>query len=64
MPWNPFRREQSTRDYPAAAVSVTGPADRFRRAKTTGARRAQEEADKRERKDRENERLRRGRYAP
>ena len=36
-----FRREQSTtRDYPAAGVTVTGSAGRFRRSKTTGARRA------------------------
>jgi hypothetical protein len=62
MAWNPFRREQSTRAYPAAGTNVTGDVGRFRRAKTTGARRAQEEADKWERKDRENERLRRGRY--
>jgi hypothetical protein len=38
MGW--FRREQTARDYPAAGTSVTGPADRFHRAKTTGAKRA------------------------
>ncbi|MEU4168886.1 hypothetical protein AB0F46_18660 [Streptomyces sp. NPDC026665] len=34
------RRDQSTRAYPAAGASVTGSAGRFRRHKTTGARRA------------------------
>ncbi|MFI0236349.1 hypothetical protein [Streptomyces sp. NPDC016845] len=34
------RREQTTRDYPAAATSVTGSAGRFRSHKTSGARAA------------------------
>lgn len=38
MGW--FSRAQASRDYPTAGVSVTGSADRFRRARTTGARRA------------------------
>ncbi|MFJ6061621.1 hypothetical protein ACIQHU_01130 [Streptomyces tendae] len=51
MGWLP-RRTQSTRDYPAAGVSVTGDAGRFRRAKTTGARKAGEAAEKWEKADR------------
>lgn len=52
-----FRRsEQSTRDYPAAAASVTGSADRFRRAKTTGARRAAQQGQAWEDRDRQQER--------
>lgn len=35
--WN---RAQTSRDYPAAGTSVTGDANRFRRAKTSGARQA------------------------
>jgi hypothetical protein len=34
------RSAATTRDYPAAGASVTGRADRFHRAKTTGARKA------------------------
>jgi len=60
MAW--FRRAQATRDYPAAAVSVSGPADRFRRAKTTGARNADRAGQAWEDADREQERRRRGRY--
>lgn len=63
MAW-PFRRAESTRDYPAAGTTVTGPAARFRRSKTSGARRAGAAADDWERRDREQERRRRGRYAP
>ena len=59
MAW--FRREQSTRDYPAAGASVTGDAGRFRRAKTAGARRADRKAQKWDAQDRLNERTRRTR---
>ena len=62
MGW-PFRREQTTRDYPAAGTSVSGPADRFRRAKTTGARNADRAGQAWEDADRQDERQRRGRYA-
>lgn len=37
------RRAQTERSYPAAGVSVTGPAGRFRRHKTSGARAAARE---------------------
>ncbi|WP_394425466.1 hypothetical protein [Streptomyces sp. SGAir0957] len=40
------RREQTTRTYPAAGVSVTGDAGRFRRAKTSEARDADRKAEK------------------
>ncbi|MDX3398426.1 hypothetical protein [Streptomyces sp. ME01-18h] len=46
------RRPQSTRDYPAAGVSVTGDSGRFRRAKTSGARRAGRDAERWEQADR------------
>jgi hypothetical protein len=61
MAW--FRREQSTRAYPAAGTSVTGDAGRFRRAKTSGARAADRAGQAWEDADRDNERRRRGRYA-
>ncbi|MFF8482356.1 hypothetical protein [Streptomyces antibioticus] len=61
MPWF-TRRTQSTRDYPTAGASVTADASRFRRAKTTGARRADRKAQDWEDADREQERQRRGRY--
>ncbi|WP_338683904.1 hypothetical protein QD712_25725 [Streptomyces acidiscabies] len=51
MPW--FRREQTTVDY--WGVSVTGPADRFRRAKTTGAKKADRAAQKWEERDRQQD---------
>jgi hypothetical protein len=60
MPW--FRREQTTRDYPAAGTHVTGDAGRFRRAKTTGARAADRAGQAWEDADRQAERQRRGRY--
>lgn len=63
MGW-PFRRAETTRSYPAAGSSVTGPAARFFRSKTTGARRAGQAAEDWDRQDRDNERRRRGRYAP
>ncbi|MEV0691797.1 hypothetical protein [Streptomyces sp. NPDC050388] len=50
------RRAQSTRDYPAAGVSVTGDASRFRRAKTTGARQAGREGQAWEDRDRAQDR--------
>jgi hypothetical protein len=43
---------KSSRAYPAAGVSVTGDAGRFRRHKTSGAREAQAAADKWEAADR------------
>ncbi|MFF8679515.1 hypothetical protein ACF07F_16550 [Streptomyces sp. NPDC015237] len=49
------RRAQSTRDYPAAAVTVIGDAGRFRRAKTSGARRAAREGQAWEDRDRAND---------
>lgn len=59
MAW--FRREpQSTRAYPAAGTSVTSNASRFRRAKTSGARRAGARAQAWEDADRTDERHRRG----
>ncbi|MFG3085108.1 hypothetical protein [Streptomyces parvulus] len=51
MGW-PFKRAQTTRDYPAAGASVTGDASRFRRAKTTGARRAARDGQAWEDRDR------------
>ncbi|HEY8985728.1 MAG TPA: hypothetical protein VIU15_39925 [Streptomyces sp.] len=48
MGW--FRREQTTRDY--WGVTVTGDADRFRRAKTTGAKKAALKAQRWEDADR------------
>ncbi|MEU8537130.1 hypothetical protein [Streptomyces parvulus] len=50
------RRAQSTRDYPAAGIRVTGDAGRFRRAKTSGARRAAREGQAWEDRDRAAER--------
>ncbi|WP_327403849.1 hypothetical protein OG194_29710 [Streptomyces sp. NBC_01288] len=47
------RGRQSSRSYPAAGVSVTGGAGRFRRAKTTGARKAGADAEKWERAERQ-----------
>lgn len=65
MARNPFRREQQTsRNYPAAGTSVPGPARRFFRSKTTGARAAGRAADDWEARDRQQERQRRGPYAP
>ncbi len=50
------RREQPTRDYPAAATSVTGDAGRFRRHKTSGARRADRQGQAWEDRDRAQDR--------
>lgn len=50
------RTEQSTRTYPAAGISVTGDYGRFRRAKTSGARRAGAEAEAWEQADRARDR--------
>jgi hypothetical protein len=51
------RREQSTaRDYPAVGVTVTGAAGRFRRSKTSGARRAGADAEAWEQQDRARDR--------
>jgi len=61
MGWS-FRREGSTRAYPASGTSVTGPASRFLRGKTTGARRADRAGQAWEDQDRADERQRRGRY--
>lgn len=46
------RRAQSTRAYPAAGTSVTGDSGRFRRAKTSGARKAGKTAERWEEADR------------
>ncbi|MFE7972986.1 hypothetical protein [Streptomyces shenzhenensis] len=54
-----FRRAQSTRTYPAAGTTITGRADRFYRAKTTGARQAAREGQAWEDRDRQAERGRR-----
>ncbi|MFD4264057.1 hypothetical protein ACFWR9_42245 [Streptomyces sp. NPDC058534] len=50
MGW--FRSSKSSRDYPAAGVTVTGDAGRFRRAKTSGARQAAREGQAWEDRDR------------
>ncbi|GAA2732241.1 hypothetical protein [Streptomyces nogalater] len=50
---NPFKGAQTSRSYPAAGVTVTGPADRFRRAKTSGARRTAKKAENWETGDRQ-----------
>lgn len=64
MAW-PFRREpQTSRIYPAASTSVTGPARRFLRSKTSGAQAAGQAADDWERRDRRAERERRGPWTP
>jgi hypothetical protein len=56
MAW-PFRRtETSTRHYPNAGASVTGRADRFRRAKTVGAKKAGAKAEDWEDADRRKHR--------
>jgi hypothetical protein len=62
MGW-PFRSAQSTRAYPAAGTSVTGNAARFRRSKTSGARRADRDGQDWDATDRDAERTRRGRYS-
>lgn len=55
MAW--FRRtETSTRHYPAAGTSVTGRADRYRQAKTRGARKAGAAAEAWEQQDRARDR--------
>jgi len=64
MAWNPFRRDQTTRHYPAAGIPVTGPAGRFRRSKTIGARAADRAAADWEQADRQAERQRRGPWTP
>ena len=53
MPW-PFRRAKTTVDY--WGTPVTGPADRFRRHKTTGAREAAREGQQWEDAERAAER--------
>ncbi len=58
------RRDQTARHYPATGSSVTGPATRFFRSKTVGARAAGRAADDWETRDRQNERHRRGPWAP
>ncbi|UJV43822.1 hypothetical protein [Streptomyces sp. AMCC400023] len=54
------RREQTTRAYPNAGLSVTGAANRFFRSKTTGAREADRAAQAWEDRDRQQDR--RGRW--
>jgi hypothetical protein len=46
------RQQTSSRSYPAAGVSVTGSASRFRRSKTRGAREAGAAAEAWEQQDR------------
>jgi hypothetical protein len=55
MAWR-RNRDQTTRDYPAAGASVTGSAGRFRRAKTSDARRAGAAAEDWEQQDRRRDR--------
>ena len=47
-----FSRAQSSRAYPVAGLTITGRADRFRRAKTSGAREAGQAAEEWEDRDR------------
>ncbi|MYR45065.1 hypothetical protein [Streptomyces sp. SID5910] len=54
MGW--FSRAQSSRDYPAAGRSISGDAGRFRRHKTSGARRAARDGQAWEDRDRASER--------
>lgn len=49
---NFFRRAETTRAYPAAGTSITGPAGRFRQAKTSSARAAQAWEDRDRQQDR------------
>lgn len=49
------RTPKENRDYPAAGVTVRGDADRFRRHKTSGARRAGRDADAWETRDRQQD---------
>jgi hypothetical protein len=49
------RRDKSSRSYPAAGVSVTGLASRFRSHKTSGARAADRQGEAWEDQDRANE---------
>ncbi|MFJ4624254.1 hypothetical protein [Streptomyces sp. NPDC088812] len=60
MGW--FSRGQTSRDYPAAGTSVTGPAARFFRSKTSGARAADRAGQAWEDTDRAAEHGRCGRY--
>lgn len=62
MAWR-RNREQSTRGYPAAGASITGPAARFFRSKTSGAHQAARQGQAWEDTDRQQERQRRGPYA-
>jgi len=50
------RRQDSSRSYPAAGASVTGDSSRFRRSKTSGARKAGAAAEAWERGDRTRDR--------
>ncbi|WP_432136807.1 hypothetical protein [Streptomyces sp. bgisy154] len=59
-----FRRTQSSRTYPAAGRTITGPARRFFTSKTTGARQAGRDAQAWEDQDRAAEHARRGPYRP
>ncbi|WP_060887297.1 hypothetical protein [Streptomyces caniscabiei] len=51
-----FSRAQSSRAYPNAGLTITGRADRFRRAKTSGAREADRAAQAWEDRDRQQDR--------
>jgi hypothetical protein len=54
MGW--FSRAQTSRDYPAAGRSVSGDAGRFRRHKTSGARKADRQSQAWEDRDRAGDR--------
>jgi hypothetical protein len=55
MAWFSRREQTSSRSYPAAGVSVTGSASRFRRSKTSGAREAGAAAEAWEQQDRQRD---------
>jgi hypothetical protein len=50
------RRDQSSRAYPAAGITVSGDPGRFRRAKTSGARQAAAQGEAWETRDRQQDR--------
>jgi hypothetical protein len=56
MAWFSRREPTTARSYPAAGVTVTGSASRFRRSRTTGARQAGAAAEAWEQKDRQRDR--------
>lgn len=56
MGWFSRREQTSSRAYPAAGTTVTESASRFRRSKTTGARKAGAAAEQWEQADRARDR--------